>query len=185
MDDGGPRIQTVSPTQFGAQMATFVEIHREAMGYDPALVRGRDQIWLRHAQRAGFNCVAAVCASGQTIGFCYGYRGGPGQWWYEQVQRGMTPQARQQWLSSYVELTELHVQPQRQGRGLGERLLRAFLANRTEATVLLSTPEGDNRAWRLYRRLGFADVLRHYSFLGDARPFGILGRTLPLGEWFA
>jgi ribosomal protein S18 acetylase RimI-like enzyme len=46
--------------------------------------------------------------------------------------------------------------------------------------MLLSTPEGENRAWRLYRRLGFGDVLRHYRFTGDPRPFGVLGRELPL-----
>ena len=37
-----------------------------------------------------------------------------------------------------------------------------------------------SRAWRLYRRFGFVDVLRHVSFPGDLRPFAVLGRTLPL-----
>ena len=48
---------------------------------------------------------------------------------------------------------------------------------------MLSTPEvaqEDNRAWRLYRRLGFEDVLRHFTFAGDRRPFAVLGRRLPL-----
>ena len=54
---------------------------------------------------------------------------------------------------------------------------------RSEPQVLLSTPEVDeeaNRAWRLYRRLGFTDVIRGYHFAGDPRPFAILGRNLPL-----
>jgi ribosomal protein S18 acetylase RimI-like enzyme len=49
--------------------------------------------------------------------------------------------------------------------------------------VLLSTPEinGEaNRAWRLYRRLGFIDIIRGYHFAGDPRAFAILGRALPL-----
>ena len=49
--------------------------------------------------------------------------------------------------------------------------------------VLLSTPETNgeaNRAWRLYRRLGFTDVIRGYHFAGDPRAFAILGRALPL-----
>jgi hypothetical protein len=50
--------------------------------------------------------------------------------------------------------------------------------------VLLSTPEhgprAPGRAWRLYRRLGFEDVLRDHLFTGDLRPFAVLGRTLPL-----
>jgi hypothetical protein len=51
------------------------------------------------------------------------------------------------------------------------------------ATTLLSTPEADeatSRAWRLYRRFGFVDVIRDFTFPGDLRPFAVLGRTLPL-----
>jgi hypothetical protein len=28
--------------------------------------------------------------------------------------------------------------------------------------------------------MGFRDVLRHYRFTGDPRPFGVLGRDLPM-----
>jgi ribosomal protein S18 acetylase RimI-like enzyme len=86
-------------------------------------------------------------------------------------------------MTSYFELTELHIHPRAQGRGLGEALARRLLADRAESHVLLSTPEinGEaNRAWRLYRRLGFADIIRGYHFAGDPRAFAILGRTLPL-----
>ena len=70
-----------------------------------------------------------------------------------------------------------------QGRGLGEALIRRLLGGRGEQHVLLSTPEinGEaNRAWRLYRRLGFTDIIRGYHFAGDPRAFAILGRSLPL-----
>ena len=70
-----------------------------------------------------------------------------------------------------------------QGRGLGEALVRRLLSGRDENNVLLSTPEMNgeaNRAWRLYRRLGFTDIIRGYHFAGDPRAFAILGRTLPL-----
>ena len=86
-------------------------------------------------------------------------------------------------MTSYFELTELHIAPRAQGRGLGEALMRRLLADRGEAHVLLSTPEinGEaNRAWRLYRRLGFTDIIRGYHFAGDPRAFAILGRALPL-----
>ena len=51
--------------------------------------------------------------------------------------------------------------------------------------MLLSTPEADeaeSRAWRLYRRFGFVDVLRDFRFPGDERAFAVLGRELPLAE---
>ena len=70
-------------------------------------------------------------------------------------------------------------------RGLRSVLLQCkrLLSERGEANVLLSTPESNgesNRAWRLYRRLGFNDVIRGYHFTGDPRAFAILGRQLPL-----
>ena len=71
----------------------------------------------------------------------------------------------------------------RPGPGPGEALARRLLADRGESHVLLSTPEinGEaNRAWRLYRRLGFTDIIRGYHFAGDPRAFAILGRALPL-----
>jgi ribosomal protein S18 acetylase RimI-like enzyme len=122
------------------------------------------------------------------LGVAYGYPGAPGQWWQQQVvlglQRGGSPpQEIARLMTSYFELTELHIHPRAQGRGLGEALARRLLAGRREQNVLLSTPETDgeaNRAWRLYRRLGFRDVIRGYHFAGDPRAFAILGRALPL-----
>jgi ribosomal protein S18 acetylase RimI-like enzyme len=122
------------------------------------------------------------------LGVAYGYPGAPGQWWQQQVvlglQRGgLPPQEIARLMTSYFELTELHIAPRAQGRGLGEALIRRLLAGRGESHVLLSTPEinGEaNRAWRLYRRLGFTDIIRGYHFAGDPRAFAILGRALPL-----
>jgi ribosomal protein S18 acetylase RimI-like enzyme len=78
------------------------------------------------------------------------------------------------------ELVELHVLPEAQGAGLGEAQLRTLLDGAVGSTVILSTPEGESRAWKLYRRMGFQDVLRDHLFPGDERPFAVLGRTLPV-----
>ena len=86
-------------------------------------------------------------------------------------------------MSSYFELTELHIHPAPRDAASVRRWPAWLLADRGEANVLLSTPEiiGEaNRAWRLYRRLGFTDIIRGYHFAGDPRAFAILGRTLPL-----
>jgi ribosomal protein S18 acetylase RimI-like enzyme len=48
--------------------------------------------------------------------------------------------------------------------------------------MLLSTPDSDTRAFRMYRRLGFGDLRRRYLFPGDARPFAVLGARLPLRD---
>lgn len=127
-------------------------------------------------------------ACAPLLGVAYGYRGARRQWWCEEVRSGLLASARSATaadalLDGYFELTELHVLPTAQGLGLGEQLLRRLLAERSERSVLLSTPEVPqerNRAWQLYRRLGFTDVLRHFRFAGDGRPFAVLGRDLPL-----
>lgn len=122
------------------------------------------------------------------LGVAYGYCGAPDQWWQQQVvgglrRAGASPAVIAGLMTNYFELTELHISPAAQGRGLGEALTRRLLEGRPESNVLLSTPEirgENNRAWRLYRRLGFTDVIRGHRFAGDPRAFAILGRELPL-----
>ena len=74
----------------------------------------------------------------------------------------------------------MHVLPQYQGAGIGRRLLTSLAASIQHRAMLLSTPDADTRAFRLYRSLGFLDLARGHLFPGDARPFAILGAQLPL-----
>jgi ribosomal protein S18 acetylase RimI-like enzyme len=88
-------------------------------------------------------------------------------------------------MTNCFELVELHVTPQAQGQGHGHRQLVELLTGVSQLTVLLSTPEAPqetSRAWRLYLRMGFTDLLRNFYFPGDERPFAVLGRNLPLEE---
>lgn len=166
---------------FVARLPELIAVYVAAMRYPDGISSARAALWHEHSQRAGFASFVAVDAQDRIRGLTYGYTGRPGQWWFSEVARGLE-QADSPWLTNYLELTELHVRPDSQGAGLGQALLCALLANRPERTVLLSTPEGTNRAWRLYRRMGFEDVLRQYRFAGDPRPFGVLGRKLPLAS---
>lgn len=167
-----------------ARLAEALDIYVSAMRYPPGTAEQRAPMWLAHMLRQDWRCVAALDADGSLLGISYGYRGAAGQWWHEQVRRGLLvssgAHAVDVWMTDYFELTELHVRPTAQGRGLGEGLLRHLLAGVDAGATLLSTPEGPSRAWRLYRRVGFQDVLRDYLFAGDPRPFAVLGRRLPL-----
>ncbi|MGH3567321.1 MAG: GNAT family N-acetyltransferase [Pseudonocardia sp.] len=168
------------------RLTDALTIYVSAMSYPPGTARGRRALWLDHVQRPGWRSVGALDAGDGLLGITYGYVGGPGQWWFEEVRRGLRGQrsGRRAWLTDYFELTELHVRPDAQGCGIGEGLVRGLLAGTDRARVLLSTPEHTpgqpSRAWQLYRRLGFLDVLREHRFTGDTRPFAVLGRTLPL-----
>ena len=193
------------PNDMERRLSDALRVYVEAMRYPRGTENQRAAMWLEHIRRRGWQGVAAVEAeaaeasgghpppaavlsNAPLLGVAYGYPGAPGQWWQQQVvlglQRGGSPPAEiARLMNSYFELTELHIHPRAQGRGLGEALARRLLAAREEQNVLLSTPETNgepNRAWRLYRRLGFNDVIRGYHFAGDPRAFAILGRALPL-----
>ncbi len=192
----------LSPTDMARRLGDALSVYVDAMHYPRGTEKQRASMWLEHSRRLGWRAVAAVeadtagserpaaekLAEAPLLGVAYGYRGAPGQWWQQQVVRGLqhvglTRDGITRLMSDYFELTELHIHPGAQGRGLGEALARRLLTGRDEAHVLLSTPEMNdeaNRAWRLYRRLGFTDVIRGYHFAGDPRPFAVLGRTLPL-----
>lgn len=172
-------VRELDAAAFRALLPGLLEVYVDAMGYPRGTAEARAPLWNDHSRRDGFRCVVARDGDGEVVGLGYGYRGRPGQWWYTEVSRGLGPSGGW-WLDDYFELTELHVRPASQGHGIGENLLRRLLTPVQTERVLLSTPEGENRAWRLYRRVGFADVLRGFLFTGDARPFGVLGRSLPL-----
>jgi ribosomal protein S18 acetylase RimI-like enzyme len=190
------------PQDMQRRLRDALGVYVDAMRYPRGTENQRAAMWLEHTRRRGWQAVAAVevdapdseapssaeLSEAPLLGVAYGYCGAPDQWWQQQVVTGLHrvgfpgPEI-ETLMASYFELTELHIHPRAQGRGLGEALARRLLADRSEANVLLSTPEinGEaNRAWRLYRRLGFIDIIRGYHFTGDPRAFAILGRKLPL-----
>ncbi|GGM61735.1 acetyltransferase [Longimycelium tulufanense] len=174
----------LSADQLRTRLGEALTLYVTAMGYPLSTVQQRAPMWLSHMLRPGWRCTAAVGRDGALLAIGYGYLGAPGQWWHEQVRRGLVAvrgvPAADEWMTDYFELTELHVRPDSQGQGLGENVLRHLMDGVTASRVLLSTPEGPTRAWRLYRRVGFQDLLRDYLFAGDPRPFAVLGRDLPL-----
>ncbi|CAN5231717.1 GNAT family N-acetyltransferase [soil metagenome] len=197
----------LSPDDMRRRLGEALRVYVGAMRYPRGTEDQRASMWLEHTRRHGWKGVAAVEAAGvgvdaagptappdlstaPLLGVAYGYCGAPDQWWQQQVVQGLRRAGRSAGdidglMNSYFELTELHISPTAQGRGIGEALARRLLTGRAESNVLLSTPEitGEaNRAWRLYRRLGFADVIRGYHFAGDPRAFAILGRRLPLAD---
>ncbi len=172
-----------------SRMSEALSVYVRAMAYPSGTEAHRAGMWAEHVRRPGWRAVAALDGpDGALVGIAYGYRSDRGQWWAEEVRTGLERQGRGPGdvtpvLEDAFELTELHVDPLAQGHGTGRRLLRALLTGRPESRVLLSTPEvadGDNRAWRLYRREGFVDLLREFRFTGDPRPFAVLHRALPL-----
>jgi ribosomal protein S18 acetylase RimI-like enzyme len=177
------RLVAWMPDDLARRLDDVVNVYGQAMGYPPDLLETRRGYIAAHVRRRGFRAVASLDPGGALLGFGYGYTSGSGQWWHDQVRTALPRSARKTWLADCFEVVELHVHPAAQGHGFGAAQLRALLTMASGKTALLSTPEADeqkSRAWRLYRRFGFVDVLRNFQFPGDDRPFAILGRTLPV-----
>ncbi|WP_081975435.1 GNAT family N-acetyltransferase [Modestobacter caceresii] len=163
-------------------------IYGAAMDYGDSVVAGRYGYAVQHTEREGFRAVGAFVEAPrgdgtvgeQLVGFGYGYVVAPGQWWHDQVRNALDRRTAKQWLPGAFEVCELHVHPDRQSQGLGRQLLHALLADLPQPAALLSTPDTDTKAFRLYHADGFVDLARGYHFPGDARPFAILGARLPL-----
>jgi len=179
------RLVRWSATDLLRRLDDVIEVYGEAMGYPVDLLQTRRGYISAHVHRPSFHAVATIDTTGLLLGFGYGYRSGPGQWWHDQVRNAVRRDERREWLVDCFEVVELHVRPAVQGHGIGAHQLTGLLAPVAERRTLLSTPEADeaaSRAWRLYRRFGFVDVLRHFRFPGDERPFAVLGRHLPLPD---
>lgn len=189
----------LGPVEFRASIRELVAVYAAAMNAPPRLLGGREAIMDRHAANPGFRCLIAT--AGRTLaGFTYGFHGENGQWWHDMVAgalavdpgSGYSNQAAHQvrsagrsgaalaWLDDSFEIAELHVLPRYQGAGIGRSLLLALTAERDERTVVLSTADAPTPARRLYRGLGFTDLLTGFRFSGSEPPYAVMGAWLPL-----
>lgn len=169
---------------FAARLGDLVDVYREAFlevyEDDPAqATRDREHLMRQHIRRSGLRLVTAESADGRVAGFCYTYRGAPGQWWHDVVLRALARADADRWLANCREVVELHVRPDAQGHGLGRDLLRAALDDTPERTTALSALDiPDTRAQRLYASEGFAPLLTGFAFPGSRTRYAILAKDL-------
>jgi ribosomal protein S18 acetylase RimI-like enzyme len=172
----------LGPAEFRRAIGRFIAVYTAAMNPPERLLAGREAILERHATNPGFRALAAS-AGPVLAGFTYGFHGAPGQWWHDIVASALAfspgPGAGA-WLADSFEVAELHVVPAYQGGGIGRELLLRLTAGRPEGTAVLSTADTESRARRLYRGVGFTDLLTGFRFSGGEPPYAVMGATLPL-----
>jgi ribosomal protein S18 acetylase RimI-like enzyme len=176
----------LGPGEFRSSVGRLVAVYAAAMRAQQRMLAGRESIMERHAANPGFRALAALARGGGTqvlAGFIYGFHGRPGQWWHDTVAGALAttyPPTATTWLADSFEVAELHVLPSYQGHGIGRRLLMELTTGRPERTVVLSTQDAESRARRLYRSVGFTDLLTGFRFSGGDSPYAVMGATLPL-----
>ena len=86
--------QRTGPREFLGETDVLLAIYADAMDADPALLPGRRELMRRHAGYPTFRALLATATGcsgdGQVLGFTYGFRGQPGQWWYDAVRCALT-----------------------------------------------------------------------------------------------
>lgn len=140
----------------------------------------RASIFLRHATYRDFRAFGAFDSSGRLVGFAYGTACLPGQWWHDQIRPALVQAGHRRWLDNAYAVTEVHVLPGWQGRGIGRALLTRLLAGLPYASAVLSTYDIDSRARTLYRHLGFVDLVTGFRFPTQDQPYALMAAPLPL-----
>ncbi|WP_327583214.1 GNAT family N-acetyltransferase [Nonomuraea sp. NBC_00507] len=181
------------PAGFTERLETVIGIYTAAMNPPQDQITGRKTIMRNHATYPNFQCYFAELRDSspsgdvpetRILGFAYGFRGAPGQWWHDVVLRALTEQAGREvanaWLGHAFELAEIHVHPDYQGKGIGRAMIRTLCAGRHERTAVLSTHDQPTAARHLYASLGFTDLLTRFVFPGGYEEYAIAGRPLPL-----
>ena len=82
------QLTQLTAEQLRMRLDEALRIYVTAMHYPPGTARHRSPMWLEHMLRAGWLCMAAF-ESDELVGIAYGYRGAPGQWWHDEVHRGL------------------------------------------------------------------------------------------------
>lgn len=167
---------------FAARRDDVLDVYAAAMAVPPVVARARRPVVSGHLDRAGLAVLAAVDDDERLVGVAYGYVGSRGQWWHDHVHAALVRSAGRatadSWLTGALEVCELHVRPEHQGRGLGRALLDGLLAAQTARTAVLTTPDVETRARSFYRSAGWQDLVRDLVFPGDPRAFAVLGLRL-------
>ncbi|WP_106848204.1 GNAT family N-acetyltransferase [Blastococcus sp. Marseille-P5729] len=177
----GPEIRQLSITEFQRLFPVAFRIFAEAMGYPDSYIEPRIRLATSQLAYPSLLAFGAFDGRGRLVGFAYGYRAQPGQWWADEVARALELPASDRsrdWLADAFELCEIHVSPHAQGHGLGRALLRAITGSQPARVIILSTPSGLTKAARLYAAEGYRSVASSFHFRGDPRPFEILAKAV-------
>jgi GNAT superfamily N-acetyltransferase len=200
---GGLELRELDAGGFLANLDACTGVYAAAMNPPGYQLPGRYSIMERHASYGAFRAIAVIQPSrdgqagdgpagngpvtnGALVGFAYGFHGEGGQWWHDLVYLAVANaqgrQAADHWLADSFEIAEVHVLPRHQGQGTGLAMMQRLAAGRPEQTAVLSTMDADTRARRLYRGLGFTDLVAGFMFSGTEVPYAIMGAPLPLRE---
>ncbi len=129
----------------------------------------------RYSRMLDYRGLVAV-RDGRLVGFGFGVRSLPGNWWHDQVAEHVGPEhpaLRDAWC-----LVDLAVAPEERGRGIGSALMEALLASQPCSRALLSTEVENATARRLYEHHGWTYLHPGFAFVEGRQVYAIMRREL-------
>ncbi|MFE1904354.1 GNAT family N-acetyltransferase [Streptomyces gardneri] len=170
----------IGPVNLAAKVDEALAVQAVAFGLDQDEVAVRRHIVLRHLMSPGARAYGATTPSGRLVGFVYGMPNDRTHWWSTVVEPYLRATGTADWLDGSFVITELHVHPAFQGRGVGRGLITTITDGADERRSILSAIDTDSPARGLYRALGYDDLARQVHFPSAARPYAVMGAPLPL-----
>ncbi|WP_103503978.1 MULTISPECIES: GNAT family N-acetyltransferase [Streptomyces] len=170
----------VGPLDLSARVDEALAVQARAFGLSEEESRVRRHIVLRHLATPGAGALGATTPEGRLVGFVYGVPCDRTQWWSSVVEPYLMRGGEDSWLDDSFTITELHVLPEYQGRGVGRALITTLTDRVPQSRSLLSAIDTDSPARALYRSLGYRDLARRVRFPSATRLYAVMGASLPL-----
>ncbi|MEV5974354.1 GNAT family N-acetyltransferase [Streptomyces sp. NPDC051921] len=170
----------IAPVNLAARVDEALAVQAVAFGLDAAEVAVRRHIVLRHLLNPGACAYGATTPDGRLVGFVYGMPNDRSHWWSTIVEPYLRALGNVEWLDDSFVITELHVHPGFQGRGVGRELITTITDRSDLPRSILSAIDTESPARGLYRSLGYTDLARQVVFPSAPRPYAVMGAPLPL-----
>ncbi|MFP3987575.1 GNAT family N-acetyltransferase [Streptomyces sp. E11-3] len=170
----------IAPLDLAARVDEALAVQAVAFGLSHDEVGVRRQIVLRHMSQPGARALGATTHDGRLAGFVYGMPNDRGHWWSTVVEPYLRSRGHEDWLDDSFVITELHVHPGFQNRGVGRSLITNITDPVPEPRSILSAIDTDSPARGLYHSLGYTDLARQVRFPSAPSPYAVMGAPLPL-----
>ncbi|WP_433858500.1 GNAT family N-acetyltransferase [Streptomyces kronopolitis] len=170
----------VGPLDLAARVDDALAVQALAFGLSDEEIAVRRHIVLRHLGCTGARALGATAPDGRLLGFVYGMPNDRAHWWSTVVEPYLRSAALDHWLDDSFTITELHVHPAHQHRGIGRALITRITDEAREPRSILSAIDTESPARHLYRSLGYQDLARRVLFPSAPTPYAVMGARLPL-----
>ncbi|WP_327373855.1 GNAT family N-acetyltransferase [Streptomyces sp. NBC_01216] len=170
----------IGPVDLAARVDDALTVQAVAFGLSEDEIVVRRHIVLRHLLSPGARAYGATTRGGRLVGFVYGMPNDRAHWWSSIVEPYLRATGTADWLDDSFVITELHVHPGFQGRGVGRALITTLTDGALQPRSILSAIDTESPARGLYRSLGYTDLARQVHFPSAPRPYAVMGAPLPL-----